>query len=1118
MENILVKYSEFFQDDGGFDTLKKDFVKLGDELVDEAGKIKKKVNDALSLGDADEIEKQEKATEELLKTYKKFGDARESINKVEEEFQRLQRTGNSRIEDQIDALTQLDKSLNTYRSDLRKANTSERQGIKTGEDLNRVRVEAQLNIKTTQTEIRRLQKEILDSNKLSKEEQKLLRAKITLEKEEIENITDIRERLAALRLVRNQVNITTEEGTEQVAEYNKEIDELTDLLSDNSDKFVQNKINVGNYEESIVNALKSQQAFTTGLGALDGALSAILGLLLLNKEELDELEKATKNNTNAIKRFAIAFGRLNKVLKASIIGVVLLAIAALSSAFGNTRAGAVRLEKIMTSVSSAFISFGRIAGSVFSFIGESFVTIFDTIKNLSSISLKDLFTGNVDFSEIFLTPEEGFNRLKDLISEISDIASQGSDAIVKGLENIDRAFALEDRVRRLNQEIARLNGQLSLAQQIADDSTKSLSTQLLANQKALELSEQIGRRQVEIAKSQLEAANERVKQNILANGVEASNINLGLQGQAFAKATLDLAERRGVQLELSNELLEEQQDLVLGVIEAENDLELTRAENARQQREIQRDLFEQNLDLLIDLIDTEKNISDQFVNDVGRNFQRRINEFNRFLIRFRVNAQKELDEFTKFAQQSGLDLDFQVAFDEDGNVQVFVNDTQLATDNIVELNKQLQGLGLNEITINRFREFIIESRNGVRDFRDLNKELILVGINVRELRENLTVSQDEINALTSLQQRINQLIARSRGNIGQEERKQILKDLEELEKQKTAIAKFGEFQRLQNRKDAINAELQTVEEGSQREVELKQELLDIEKKLLEQGIDDNIDAVKEATTAGVDRFKRFAEDLNRLTGLILDALLEVNQQRIDESEERVDRQEDQVERQEERARLGLQNTLAFEQRELAKREAELLKQQQRQERFEKLKSLYASYSNYASRGDENPILKTLRDFAILESIAASFKEGGITGVDGVKTNRRGITVGASHDPNGRGGNLAWHESGEGFLSRKSIKNMGQDNFYKLKQLTESGPLSENFFSGQSKNYLTAIPIQMDNSKSVQAIKEVTKAIQQKPVPDLDIEKTAEGIIDLVKTVKTKNKTVRHHYRIDKRRL
>lgn len=1142
MDTILFKYSQFFDDDGGFTNVKKDFEKLGDQLVSEAESIQKRVNDAFKFGNTEDLEKSEKQMDDLMKTVKKFSDAKESLNKVEQEFQKLQKKGNKTTEEQVDSLAALDKKLNEYRLDLAKANKLEKDGIKTGEDFNKIRVQAQLNIKQTQTEIRKLQKEIIEQNKLSRQEEKLLRSKLILQKEEVSNLDEVRERIAALRVVRNATNITTQEGRDAVAGMNKEIDELTELLSDNSDKFIQNKINIGNYEEAIKNAIKSTNVFATGIGVLDDNLNNLLGALTLNAEELAKMEEALQENTSAVKRFTVAFGKLNKTLKASIIGIIILAIAALGAAFGNTRAGAIRLEKAMMSFNSILSTVGQTAKAVFVGIGNSFAIL---IRELGDRSIgdiiKDALTGDLQ-ADLFTGIGEEIIKTFD---NVSNIVSNGAKAVVVGLENIDKAFALEDRIRVLNQEIERLNGVLQITQSIADDSTKSLTTQLLANEKALRLTEQIGSKQLEIAKAQLEAANERVKQNVLANGVEAKNLNLGLQGRAFAQDVLDLAQKRGSSLEINNDLLDEQQQAVIEVIKAENELALTVEENAKKRREIQRDIFEQNLDLLIDLIDVQKNASKQFVNDVTRNFRARVNEFNRFLIVFRSNAQKELDEFNKLASQSAKllreqllnsalppdqirairqelekleGIDLQISFGEDGDFEVFNNGVKLTIEDIVELNKELQSLGLAEIPINRFREFNIETANAVRDFKDLNKELVLVGVNVKQLSDDLIASQGEIDALITLQEKINKLLVQSRGDVSKAERKRILEEIKELEKQKTEIAKFGDFERLQNRKQAILAELETVEEGSQRELELRQELLDIEKKLLEQQVDESLDALDKQNKSSLEKMKKFAEELNQIIGAILDRLIEIQRERTQQAEENADDQKEQVDKQEERARQGLENTLAFEQKELAKREAELQKQEARQRRLEQIRSLYSSYANYSSRGEENPILKTLRDFAILSSIEATFKEGGIVGVDGVKTNSRGITLGASHNVNGKGGNLAWHERGEGFLSRKAISNMGEDNFYAIKRLAESGPLAENFFTGQRDSFVTAVPTVVEDRRTLQGLEEIKRAIENKPVSEFNAPEVVGEVLKFSETIHSKNKVVRNHYRINKKRI
>ncbi len=1114
MESAIYNYSNFFNDDGGFDKIRSDFDKLGDDLIKKAKEIQSKIK-LFDANDVDSLKDYESQTEMLTKAFKKYGDAKESINKVEKAFKDAQEQSTKTTDEQIESLAKLDKELNKYQTDLKELNKLGTKNGKVVKDVNKERVEAQLQIKKVRKAIQQQQKEIIKGNELSRKEQKLLKAKINLEKEEVRTIDDVRERISALRTVVQSLDIETQ--AHQIKTFNDEINELTELLKDNSDEFIQNKINIGNYEESILNALKGTNLFSTNIAVLDSALGSVTDALFATKEEIETMEKALDANSDALKRFTIAFGKLNKTLKASIIGIVLVAVAALGSAFGNTRAGTIRLEKALESFNSVLSTVGQTAKRVFVGIFQSLELLINQIGDRSIGDLiKDALTGDLQTETFGILA----GTIKNTFDDVVDIIESGSDAVVKGLENIDKAFKLEDKIRRLNQEIEKLNGELSITQSIADDSTKSLATQLLANQKALELSEEISRRQLEIAKSELELANEKVKQNILSNGVEAKNIDLSQKGESFAKATLNLAERRGSQLEISNDLVEAQQQALLEVIKVENDLNLTKEENARKQREIQRDLFEQNLDLLIDLIDTEKNLSEQFVNDATKNFQRRVQEFNRFLIVFRQNAQKELDEFTKFAQQTGLDLDFQIDFKEDGSFELFVNDQVLAIDNIVELNKQLQNLGINEITINRFREFIIESRNGVKDFKDLNKELTLTGIKVKELNDDIKISGKELKDLNELNDRIKTLQERSRQNVSSSDRQKILDEITQLEKEKTEIVEFAEFQRLFARKDAIDAELATVQEGSEREKELLLERLSIEKKLIDDDATERINQAKKTNEKIIDEEKKLADELRRILDSVLDKVLEIARERTKSAEDQVDKQQSAIDRQQALAERGLTNTLAFEQRELRKRESELIRRQEQERRLEQIKAVYTSYNNYASQGDPNPILKALKDFAILRAVEASFEQGGIVGKDGfthVRTNSKGVTLGQSHNGN-NGGVLALHQGGEGFFSREEMANIGEDTFYQIKQQARTGKIDSDFIANQRRSFVKAVPVDTTNHQLISEVREMKKAISSQPHETLRVPEVVDGVLKFQHEISKKGKTTRNTYIIKKKKF
>ena len=1149
MESEVFKYSDFFQDDGGFEKAKKDLDDFGQEVIKKANDIKSKVK-IFDIEDVEGIKKLEKETENITNAFKKYTEAKVDVNKVESEYRKQIKKVNQTNDEQIDKLVKLDSELGNLRTRLKKVNADEKKGIKTAEESSALRVDLTLRIKDLNKEISKNQTEILKSNDLTVKEQKLLKANLVLQRQEIKNRGELRERIAALRVVVDSLDFETQ--ADQIKLYNDEIDGLTDKLSENSDAFIQNKINIGNYEEGVINALKSSNLFQGQLSALNGAVDKLVDFLFASEKANEKDAAAKKVNSRATGTLTKSIRVLNNVAKATVILALVAAIASLAAVFSQGRAGAVATERVLARFTATARVLINVAGEVgkgiiqlFIGIGNSFGGFFDKVELLflkaqkQFASLPSLLGGS---SEKVGELTEQINQLQKSISNRSNenyakgwdkittavgSASSRIDDAKAAIDTLDegaiRAFEIADEIRKAELALVDLRKEVQLLETESGDSTISLRSQLEATEKLLEKRVELLSQESIVAGKNLELANAKARADAQAAGFRLTDGD-DLESQVkFAEELLDLnirlSERNGENV-LNDDFLQQSQDALKEYKTLLGDVEVAEVEIGKQRREIQRDIFEQNLDLLIDLIDTEKNISEQIVNDTTLLFQKRLNEFNDFVVKFRSTTQQQLNEFTKEANNLGLDLDFQIEYDENGDFQVLINDSELAIDNIVELNEQLQATGLNEIDINRFREFIKETRNGVRDFRDLGKEIRQTGIDVKELSENASVSQDELNALDTLQEKIDKLRISSQGRLSASQRDKIIAELEELEKQKSAIEEFASFQRLINQRDAIDAELENVEFESQRYFELLQERLDIEKELRNKNVDEAIIAEKEKNKKIIEEQKKAASETRAIVSSVLDAAIDAQEKRVELTQERVNTQNELVDEQRDRAEAGLSNTLAFEQKELAKRESERIKEEEKKQRLDKIRALYTSYSNYSSQGEgDNAIAKALRDFAVLEAITASFGDGGIVGVDQaekVRTNQNGITIGRSH--NMKKGVLAYHEGGEGFMSRKAIQNIGQDGFRRIHEMAENGVMDKNFFSGQREVFNSVIPVSNGSPELLSEMRQVKKAIESKPVPSWDVVNHHNGTMELIETIKTKNSTKRNHYKLRKPKL
>jgi TP901 family phage tail tape measure protein len=314
--------------------------------------------------------------------------------------------------------------------------------------------------------------------------------------------------------------------------------------------------------------------------------------------------------------------------------------------------------------------------------------------------------------------------------------------------------------------------------------------------------------------------------------------------------------------------------------------------------------------------------------------------------------------------------------------------------------------------------------------------------------------------------------------------------------------------------DEYAYKLSQVEKGSAEEQKLEQEkrnkLLELDnnyKKQLEQNDKDISDSRKKS-------WSEFTETFKKIMSEVLDRIEQLYQKEVQLAQEKITKQEKAVDVQQERAMNGLSNTLAFEEKERAKAEANKIKAEKRLERVQKIKALYSSYQSYASSGDKNAIGKTLRDFAKLESITASFGDGGIV-KDKLPSN--GIFQGQSHKGN-NGGIKVLVEGDEGIFSTREMKNLGRENFYALKELAGRGSLRSGFFKSKTNNFVKAMPVPVNNAELINETRMVRKAIENFETQKLDVITYTKDLFKVIETTKKDNFITKNIHEIKRPRL
>lgn len=1126
MENVAFKYSGFFEDDGGLQKAKSDFTKLSDDLVSEAKRVEKAWKDALTVENTEGIAKAEQEINDLVKARIELKNVGKQITTIEAE---LKKTMNEQTEatsksaeatyKNASALEKMQIQLEEQKVALKAVNQLEKEGKISIEQATIARNRAKDMMKTLSSEINN--------------QTKLEKAKATIEKEEIGTLAQLRERMSALRLVVQNTSLTTKEGQDTIKAYNKEIDELTEVLSENSDKFIKNKINIGNYEESIRKALGQTTLFGVNLGQVGDNLREAGGLFNATREGISGYLQGLQGLTTAQKASAVAstiFSEALKVLKFALIstgiGAIVVLLGSLVSYFSSTEDGANKLTMILEPLKAIFSALQGVLSDVGRKLVEAFENpkkalsdLYDFLKN----NLINRFTAfgvilegiiNLDFKKITDGALQATTGVENLTDKIKATAKATGDILDEAIKKGEKIAQLNIKIRNQQLEFRKatretndiIEDQLLISKDTSrsiEDRKKAVDeiirvTKLLGQQeenivlnkiKALQLSiankgiqnqTYEDRMKMEDLLDELDQARDRKDDAIRENQKVISAFRKEQAEKAVKEAQLDLAEflaNQGAKAKSIDEQIgieRRASELKLKVLEREKavgeisdrEFEIKKKELANETFKTQSSLIKQLYDLQVE---TNEKLNTTIITD------------SKFVNQELLKAELERIENLK-TQRKGLVEYYK---------QIGILNEEQAKAEIIKINKETE-----------------ESRTKATEAFSKNR----IELRKQEVDEMKKIELDAIN------ERLNSILNSDVSKLSKQARKKQLKEIKSLEKQKLEIERKYKEISARDRITEIDAQIALLEKNSVEEIKLQREKAQILTEIESESQKARIEKLKETNRTSEELYKEFKETVKSVIGEVFKAITTVFQKQVESQQKLLQKQNEITNTQEERAKLGLSNTLAFEQKALAQREADLIKSQKKQQRLEKIKALYSSYSSYAEK-EENPgsaVFKALRDFAILEGIVASFGDGGIVND---KLPSDGIFRGQSHKGNQRGIPILV-EGREGIFSAQEMENLGRDNFYKMKDIASMGKVDSNFFSRQRKQFVqTTIPRHsMSDPRLIEEMRDVKKAIENQPIPNWQLNKLADGVIETIETVVQKNKTVRNTYKTKKPRL
>ena len=655
-------------------------------------------------------------------------------------------------------------------------------------------------------------KELAQLREAKRKQNQINKLTIKLNENEEGSYNRLSAQYSLLKIRINAMGEATGKAAIEKRKLEKEAAGLFGRMKDLQEATGKTALNVGNYKESVKDAIKE----TLGLGN--------------------------------------ALNILSKTPLLATLTLIVGALGGLFNAFQKSEKGAILLEKAGATVSALFSNLVELSVQVFEGVQSAFENPLESIKAFGKALLDNVINRFIALPELLFNLGKGIGQfLSGNLDKASESFNKATTAGVKFVTGLDEqqqkdfANAVSEVTEEINKEVIafqnlaaaqrevekanrslsiqaeRLATQQELAQQRADDSTLSLKEQAKALEETLKLGEQRAQKEQQIARNNLSLLTQEIKLR-RSNGEEI------------------------------RDLLNQQADAINAVEQADRELLLFQANAAQQRREIQRDAFERELDFAIDFFDAQKTLLERQVADESRTIDERIAAVQRLY---------DLNE-SAFSEQIKLVEDFT-------GQRIDLNQLALEDDERV-VRERLRLLNLDDVVQGRILEILRERKALSQDLRDVNRDIVedsqkIIGtIDVLPTIANSNTFEDSVSDATEKAKAFLKKQKKDLESVTKDDKPQDIYDLLGInfkdDEQKQGVinaldfAKQQLFSFLQTRVDIANQAV----EAANREVTAAEQSLQTQIQLAEQGLANNVATAQQELAASKQVQKEALED------------------------------------------------------------------------------------------------------------------------------------------------------------------------------------------------------------------------------------------------------------------
>ncbi len=1004
------------------------------------------------------------------------------MNKTMDQSIKLDKAKSQAIKSQIEAETKLEKlEQESIKTQMQK-NKLEAQELKIVKDQIKAEQQAEKqkkkNIVLTREEI----KEKIRLQKSQREERKVLADELILQDKQAGTLQKLTAQNRVLRRERDKLNLSTEEGKKRLKEINEELDENNEVIQENSDKLKKQKMNVGNYTESIEKAL--------------GPLGEMLQKIRASITELKNQAKAFMIQAKSAETASKKIRLVGKALKAIGIGALIAVLSALVSTVTDTRSGILTMQGTIAKAQATIVMFGNVMMDKFEKISIKIKLAMLSFDKFKIKLMEKSFLGKKLFDGLFdIDTEKTKKEIADLEKRLEVLANKEYN-IGEVIEGVDKSimalFEYENQIAKTSVEIERLKGVEGGLIEQAGDMTLSFREQREAQAELVKVVNE---------RMKLEKENADANVDLKAMKIRSSLLKAGKVYELQQIKNLEFLKDEAEWMKINSDSLDALAQAKVEQVAVQNEMDTILGANKKRARETDKDDFEKQLDFAIDFFEVNKNINMKIIEDEKTTLAER----------------EAMTEETRRLSDSSFQSQIKLVEDYTGKRLDF--DKLIKISDEAELRRILEKKDLNETTQTRILEILKERKLVLQELDEAEDATAEKRIaKNQEIEQSIqNIEQDDFDLKIELLEKEFEKEKELREKSFEDEKIKGAESVKELKKRLDQIkqAKIDQLkdQAVFDRK-TIDDEVVEEDEKAQKIKEvneklkndiirLEQETLKAKKEVDEQEIES--EEKKEEKLAEVK--KQRAEDQVAIIEALTDASIALADKRIAKIDEEINASQkrfDSLQTMAENGNILAKESMAEEAKLMAEQNRKREQMEKRKQRIQLASTVLQTYlTNSQDPEVKNPLQKTITDTVLLTEFIKALPMF-LEGTEDTGRNGNGV--------DGKGGFLSVLHPNERVIPKKNNELIGSMSNEDLSQL------AYNYQNGLIRDVADGLSLS-SNMSGVNIIADkldtLQKTIQNKPEHNLEIEQIIDGAMAITRSTKKGNTNIYNRYRVSK---